>query len=93
MPISLGGRQEDRRLVDQAPDLVLRMSENMDCFLPGSGAIFENFGIQCGSVFGHEMFFRADWALVLKRSDLCQESIHSRRVGSDGPNEVKSLEA
>jgi hypothetical protein len=27
----------------------------------------------------------------LKRNDLCQESIHSRRAGSDGKNEVKSL--
>jgi hypothetical protein len=30
--------------------------------------------------------------LVLKRNDLCQESIHSRRSGSDGANQVKSLE-
>jgi hypothetical protein len=27
----------------------------------------------------------------LKRNDLCQESINSRRAGSDGINEVKSL--
>jgi hypothetical protein len=32
------------------------MSENIDCFLPGPGAIFENFGILYGSVFGHDMF-------------------------------------
>jgi hypothetical protein len=32
------------------------MSENIDCFLPGPGAIFEHFGILYGSVFGHDMF-------------------------------------
>jgi hypothetical protein len=29
---------------------------------------------------------------VLNRNDLYQESIHSRRAGSDGTNEVKSPE-
>jgi hypothetical protein len=53
------------------------MSENIDRFLLGPGAIFENFGIMGESVFGHHKFLRADWALVLKRNHLCQVSIRA----------------
>ena len=45
--------------MNQAPDFVLRMSENIDGFLPGWVSIFENRGILIGSVFGHDMFSRA----------------------------------
>jgi hypothetical protein len=81
----LGGRPENRRLVNQAPDFVLRMSENIDCFLPGWVSIFENCGILFGSVFGHDMFSRVKWTLVLKTNDRCQAA-YSRGVRSGGMN-------
>jgi hypothetical protein len=78
--------QENSQLTDAA---VLRdATMRQVCRAPGEGygapsgspirsvtAISENFGILCGSVFGHDVFSRADWALALKRNHLCQESI------------------
>jgi hypothetical protein len=79
------------RLVDQAPYLLLRISENIDSLPPSLCVIFASFGIGWRVRFGHDVRCCADRVLVESETIFARVA-HLRRAGSDCANEVKSLQ-